>query len=100
MKRPDEASSGVPSKYRTLYLRALAGQLSPRQAIKAKCQECCGWEDVSSRVGGCTVRTCPLWPLRPYQEVAEAAQRCDRRTSAEEPDRDGLSAVRDHLDTP
>lgn len=64
----------VPSKYRTLYLRAVEGKVSPRQAIKAKCQECCGWEDVTVRVGSCAARTCPLWPLRPYQDPQEAGQ--------------------------
>jgi hypothetical protein len=48
--------------------RALAGEGSPRQIIKAKCLDCCNWERVE--VANCTVVTCPLWRLRPYQKGA------------------------------
>jgi hypothetical protein len=71
----------VPSKYRPLYISAVEGTASPRQAIKAKCQECCGWEDVSTRIGGCTARACPLWPLRPYQETLGASEPAESRPS-------------------
>jgi hypothetical protein len=86
-------SHAVPSKYRAFYAKALAGDLSPRQAIKAKCQACCGWEDLKSRVGGCTVRACPLWPLRPYQDAPDTRQRGDREASANEVWGGGVSAT-------
>jgi hypothetical protein len=88
----------VPAKFRTLYRKALDGELSPRQAIKAKCQECCGWEDLHVRVARCTVRTCPLWPLRPYQEAQEARQGPHRETSGTEPGPDNLEAGRSPMD--
>jgi hypothetical protein len=81
---PRDQCERVPSKYRPLYLRAVAGAASPRQAIKAKCQECCGWEDLVIRVGDCTARTCPLWPLRPYQRAAEAQETAERKSSGTE----------------
>jgi len=34
----------VPAKYRKLISRAKEGTVSPRQAIKAKCIECCGFD--------------------------------------------------------
>jgi hypothetical protein len=55
----------VPPLYRAGYLRALEGKVSPRQAIKSKCLDCCAWQREEVRL--CTVRGCPLWPLRPFQ---------------------------------
>ena len=42
---------------------AFAGTLSPRQAIKAKCLDCCGYD--RAEVAGCTVVLCPLHSYRP-----------------------------------
>jgi hypothetical protein len=57
--------AAVPPLYRAAYVKAVSGNLSPRQAIKAKCLDCCGWQ--REEVRHCTVRGCPLWPLRPFQ---------------------------------
>ena len=57
----------VPVRFRALATRAAQGETSPRQAIKAKCQECVGYEDATDRISGCTVHRCPLWTYRPYQ---------------------------------
>lgn len=57
--------ASVPIKYRGLVARALAGELSPRQAIKAKCLGCTGF--VRADVVACTAILCELHPLRPYQ---------------------------------
>jgi len=60
----------APVKYRAAYLRALRGSLPPRGAIKVKCQECVCWQRTEGgrdQIGGCEVRSCPLWSLRPYQ---------------------------------
>jgi hypothetical protein len=57
----------VPSAYRRLILGAFLGFLNPRSAIKAKCQECCGFEDAKSRIKECRVIRCPLHKYRPYQ---------------------------------
>lgn len=69
--------SEVPELYKQLNARALAGECSPRQAIKAKYQECCGFERLVERVSACNVRRCPLWAYRPYQvrRSAEASVR-------------------------
>lgn len=64
-----EYASSVPSRYWDLYIKASNGTASPKKAIKAMCQHCVGYEDVPSRVGGCTVSKCPLWAYRPYQET-------------------------------
>jgi hypothetical protein len=61
----------VPLLFRKLASKAWDGKGSPRSIIKAKCQECVGYEKVMERVGGCTVRICPLWALRPYQKGPE-----------------------------
>lgn len=57
----------VPHNAKTLYLGAGCGEVSPRKAIKAKCQECMGYEDYRVRIMECPVRTCPLWQYRPYR---------------------------------
>jgi len=58
----------VPPMYRGLATRALKGRCGKAGAVKAKCQECVGYEDVSRRVGQCTVWRCPLWRFRPFQK--------------------------------
>ena len=63
----------VPSKYRYQYFKTLKSPDSKATALKMKCYECVGFEDVPSRVGGCTCRLCPLWLHRPYQESTEEA---------------------------
>jgi hypothetical protein len=57
--------AAVPALYRAAYLKAIDGKQSPRQAIKAKCLDCCAWQ--REEVRQCTARGCPLWPLRPFQ---------------------------------
>ena len=49
-----------------LFLRVYTGRASPRQAIKAKCLECCWMDEVGIRE--CTGTACPLWSFRPYQK--------------------------------
>lgn len=58
----------IPKKYRSLVFKALAGKLSPRKAIKVKCYDCMGFEDVRKRIMACSVKTCPLYTHRPFQE--------------------------------
>jgi hypothetical protein len=54
--------------YRNALACALAGEASPRRAIRAKCLECVGY--ARSEVTECTAYGCPLWRLRPYQAPA------------------------------
>ena len=54
----------MPSLYRGSYLRTATGNASPREAIKAHCLECCGWD--RAEVSRCTGLACPLWCYRPF----------------------------------
>ena len=69
MARVRRKLANVPDRYKPLYLRALlsaaTGRGSMRQAIKAHCLECCGWQ--RNEVRDCTSIACPLWDYRPYQ---------------------------------
>ena len=60
-------AESIPVKRRALWEKAQLGQCSPRQAIKSKCQECVGFEDVEVRIKECRVSMCPLLKFRPYQ---------------------------------
>jgi hypothetical protein len=57
----------VPKTAQNTYLRAVGGR-SPRAGIKAFCNECCGWQ--RAEVARCTALACPLYPYRPFQDVA------------------------------
>ena len=59
--------ASVPVSARKLIARAFAGQLSPRQAIKAKCMDCSGYQ--RAEVADCRVILCPLHAVRPFQET-------------------------------
>ncbi len=56
---------GIPTRYQNLHAKAILGESSLREAIKAKCYDCSAWDNVSENVGNCTVRRCPLWAYRP-----------------------------------
>ena len=60
----------MPERCKRPYLLAVTGTGSPRNAIKAMCQACFGWEDMKD-IGNCASRDCALWPYRPYQSAAE-----------------------------
>ena len=55
----------IPLKYRQGYLRAVSGEASPRQAIKAFCLECICWQ--RKEIELCPSVSCPLYPYRPFQ---------------------------------
>lgn len=57
----------VPQLRRGIIERAYGGK-SKATAIKAKCIDCMGYEDVKTRVSECASEICPLWPYRPYQK--------------------------------
>lgn len=59
--------ASIPKMYQGTWVRALQGR-SKAAGIKAKCQDCVGWEDVAKNVSTCKAVTCPLWPYRPYQK--------------------------------
>ncbi len=49
-----------------LFLRVYSGKASPREAIRAHCLECIGFEVAA--VKDCGAPACPLYEYRPYQE--------------------------------
>jgi hypothetical protein len=55
----------VPIPARALHLRAVTGKASPRQAIRAFCQECIGHD--REAIATCTALACRLWHHRPFQ---------------------------------
>jgi hypothetical protein len=78
--------NGIPKLYRSGYERALSGKASPRQAIKAFCLECVGYE--RNEITQCADTGCPLYHYRPFQKrLRHAPQSCQR------PDLRGVSTV-------
>jgi hypothetical protein len=67
----------VPVNCQAVLTKAYTREATMRQAVKAKCQECMGWEDVVASVRNCSSPTCPLLGYRPYQvsRVAVGATR-------------------------
>lgn len=60
----------APESFRRLLTQATAGKCSPRQAIKAQCAECVGFD--REAITTCTAYACPLWHLRPFQNGGAA----------------------------
>ena len=56
----------MPGIYRKNYLAVVEGKASPRNAIKAFCIECQGYQ--RKEVTKCNVIDCPLNLFRPYQK--------------------------------
>ena len=68
----------MANQYDKLLAKASKGTASFASAIKAKCVECVNEEQVKERVGGCTVRRCPLWAYRPFRPEGEGRARRKR----------------------
>jgi hypothetical protein len=60
--------TSVPEKHKLATRRALFGQMGKALALKQKCLQCCGYQ--REEVKMCTVLTCALHPVRPYQDRA------------------------------
>jgi hypothetical protein len=58
----------APERTCGILRRAFDGTASPRDAIKAQCLACVGYD--RQEVTNCTGYTCPLWMYRPYQNDA------------------------------
>ncbi|KKL07231.1 hypothetical protein LCGC14_2588050, partial [marine sediment metagenome] len=56
-------ADSMPRIYRKNYLAAVEGRATPRNAIKAFCLECMGWQ--RNEVSGCSTIDCPLNLYRP-----------------------------------
>lgn len=59
----------IPPLYQNVVAKAQRGEVSPRQAIKARCLQCSNF--VRAEVAHCTVKSCALHAYRPYQQSAE-----------------------------
>lgn len=53
-----EQASQMPKSFRATYFKAASGKASCREAIKAHCCQCMGWDRQEVRV--CTDTACPL----------------------------------------
>jgi len=61
--------ANVPKMFRYQYLKAIDPEkASPANAIRLKCYDCCGYENIAEEVGDCRSYSCPLWPHRPKQK--------------------------------
>lgn len=56
----------VPVKHQIATRRALLGQMGKALALKIKCLQCVGYQREEIKL--CTVITCALHPVRPYQD--------------------------------
>jgi hypothetical protein len=64
--------SDAPESAKKTLTGAFSGSASPRQAIKAMCLTCVGYDRVA--IKDCSGYSCPLWKYRPFQAgEAEAA---------------------------
>lgn len=64
----NERLNQIPTSCRAVYRKAVRGK-SLRAAVNAQCLECVGWQRVE--VTNCTDTGCPLYAVRPYQNVSE-----------------------------
>ena len=59
----------VPDSKRGIVSRAIMGKSSASEAIRAKCYDCVGFEDIDGNVYGCKSYTCPIWAWRPQSSA-------------------------------
>jgi len=59
----------VPKAYQYAYAKGLQENATPKEIYKAKCLDCVAFENTKEEIGGCTVRTCPIWHNRPYRTL-------------------------------
>jgi hypothetical protein len=69
----------MPSATR-LFRRVYSQPNSRKQAMKAKCLECVGWEEPRERIRECMASACPLWAWRPYQRKESGRDEEDHLT--------------------
>lgn len=68
-KVEDYLRTSVPDKHKLATERALKAKVSKSVAIRVKCLQCCGYQ--REEISVCTVVTCALHPVRPYQSKAD-----------------------------
>ena len=62
----------TPEKHKIATQRALLGQAPRSLAIRVKCLQCCNYE--REEIVNCTVLTCALHAVRPYQNKNAAEE--------------------------
>lgn len=67
-KIEEYVEQSVPEKHKIATRRALLGQITRSTAIRVKCLQCCGYQ--REEIKTCSVLTCALFPVRPYQDKA------------------------------
>lgn len=72
MRVPKPPPPGATGERLTPLEKAARNPGSRSLAIRAKCWDCSGGDadpGVRARVRDCPSKTCPLWPLRPWQNA-------------------------------
>jgi hypothetical protein len=67
-ERVSKMIAAAPERTHGILRRAFDDVASPRDAIKAQCLACVGYD--RQEVAKCTGYTCPLWGYRPYKPDA------------------------------
>lgn len=94
-KRIDSYRAGIPPKYLKMYDRVMAGEGSPRQAIKLQCLACWGWS--RSDAAECGGYDCTLYPYNPFQKPVMSPTEPDKACSTNELDMRGeLGSMNDN----
>jgi len=68
----------APTSFQRTIERAREGSI--KSAIKIKCAECVGFEDMTLRIRECDTMSCALWLHRPYQSVTIGGAEVDEKT--------------------
>lgn len=61
----------APQSCQKALREAFSGSASPRQAIKALCLVCVGFDRMA--IANCTGWSCPAWKYRPFQDAGGKA---------------------------
>ncbi len=79
-ERIEKKRQAVPTMYRKMFERCLAGKASKADAIRMQCLEC--WGYARTETATCDIVMCPLYHHRPYQKRARSRIRrvCASRT--------------------
>ncbi len=66
--RQQEYLKKSTDRYRAGFKKCFEGHIARNLAIKLKCIDCVGQEDVVSAIRECGITVCPLYQYRPFIE--------------------------------